>query len=76
MKTTNDGGAAFPWREDGGGGYYQHVGMTLRDWFAGQALAGIVQGLMKGIRFEDIPKLATDCYGIADAMLAARGGGE
>jgi len=71
-----DGGPAFPLREeDGGGGYYQHVGMSLRDWFAGKALEGIVQGINKSIRFYDIPKLATDCYGIADAMLAARKAG-
>ena len=76
MKTTNHGGPAFPVESPRFDGEGHQSGMTLRDWFAGQALAGIVQGLMKGIRFEDIPKLATDCYGIADAMLAARGGGE
>jgi hypothetical protein len=70
-----DGGPAFPSAgivtPDG----IAYEGMSLRDWFAGQALAGIVQGLMKGIRFEDVPKLAADCYGIADAMLAARKAG-
>ena len=77
-----DGGPAFPCPaskcEDARGESYNGTigqdGMSLRDWFAGQALAGIVQGLMKGIRFEDVPKLAADCYGIADAMLARKAG--
>jgi hypothetical protein len=46
--------------------------MTLRDYFAGQALVGITSVLAKGIRPSDVPKLATDCYRIADAMLKAR----
>lgn len=47
-------------------------GMTLRDWFAGQALIGITSALAQGIRPNDIKHLAADCYGIADAMLAER----
>ena len=35
MSTINDGGPAFPRHA-----YDGHDGMTLRDWFAGQALAG------------------------------------
>jgi len=46
--------------------------MTLRDWFAGQALIGITHALRSGVRPEDVPLLARDCFGIADAMITAR----
>lgn len=50
-------------------------GMTLRDWFAGQALAGVMS-----ICVSDTPRdgeampqsFARKAYEIADAMLAAR----
>jgi len=47
--------------------------MTLRDWFAGQALAGMMahKDSAKWTRRE----VAGDCYAYADAMLAARKGG-
>ena len=54
---------AFPAMTPGG---YCTPGMTLRDWFAGQALAGYLQSHMPNDRIAD------DCYGIADAMLVAR----
>ena len=41
---------------------------TLRDWFAGQALAGIMTGANKLTELD----IAVDTYGIADAMLAER----
>jgi len=41
------------------------TGMTLRDWFAGMALQGNATR-----DYRDI--LASDCYKIADAMIAAR----
>lgn len=49
-------------------GITYHHGMSLRDWFAGQALAGWMTS-------EDVPcdeRIAERCYQIADAMLAAR----
>ena len=45
-------------------------GIHLRDWFAGQALAGLGSSLGVGGAFET---LAIDCYKIADTMLAAGG---
>jgi hypothetical protein len=64
-----DGGPAFPLREeDGGGGYYQHVGMSLRDWFAGQALAG----WLARNHLADENESAVLAYIVADAMLAER----
>ncbi|MBB3980130.1 hypothetical protein GGQ64_005377 [Rhizobium azooxidifex] len=45
-------------------------GMSLRDWFAGQALAGFMANKDRPITFahED----AAWCYTLADAMLVAR----
>ena len=43
-------------------------GMTLRDWFAGQALAGMLDRAY-GIKCEII---AARSYEMADAMIAAR----
>lgn len=66
MSKTKTGGPAFPVPRTHGG---PDEGMTLRDFFAGQALAGRnVQRAYK--TWED---MAADCYEIADAMLAARG---
>ena len=45
-------------------------GMTLRDWFAGQALAGMVAG-SRGLDIT-IEQFATESYSLADAMLAER----
>ena len=77
MKT--DGGPAFPIGEpetliDGTvqNGFY---GMSLRDWFAAQALPAIIQVCAGDTRGdgETIAQLfARKSYGIADAMLEAR----
>lgn len=62
-------------REDGGPAYPTHIGraaeeagMTLRDYFAGQALAWIMQREWKPPAAE----LARRAYEVADAMLAER----
>jgi hypothetical protein len=44
-------------------------GMTLRDYFAGQALIGVIGIAEKTNTPDNIARLA---YGLADAMLAAR----
>lgn len=73
-----DGGPAFPQVNE-------TSGMSLRDWFAGQAIAGglaratgvpeyELRGMFgdhaTGIRREQI--IAADAYRIADALLASR----
>jgi hypothetical protein len=52
-------------------------GMTLRDWFAGQALVGISGAEVRAFAFQedasdDVRFWAKAAYIIADAMLAAR----
>ena len=59
---------AFPTGDRTNGG---HDGMTLRDWFAGQALAGMIRANHR-LEFQPTDD-ATWAYQIADAMLAARG---
>lgn len=73
----DDGGPAFPVAGhcvDASGAYCGDVvnskGLSLRDWFAGQALRGQAHRLASPWEHRDI--LAKDCYDIADAMLAAR----
>ena len=66
--TTNTGGPAFP-TGTGGNTPYSN-GMTLRDYFAGQALASVNLGI--GVSDEYYCKTAKHCYAIADAMLKER----
>ena len=48
-------------------------GLTLRDWFAGQALAGVLSN--SNMTFERNNEAAEVAYSVADAMLAARSEG-
>lgn len=61
-----DGGPAFPTDQEAMS--YGFEGMSLRDWFAGQALAGFAT---TSGHF-DPKKFAQTAYLLADAMLAAR----
>ena len=77
---TNDGGPAFPatieapfyvTHEDGsvrneGTAPYDAPGMSLRDWFAGQALAGLVSSQNTNIEAADA------AYACAEAMIYER----
>jgi hypothetical protein len=69
---TDNGGPAFPVADTVyPSGQVQHGfnGMSLRDWFAGQALAGMLADQMR----EGHPKdYAKNAYRFADAVLAAR----
>ena len=74
MTQKNDGGPAFSRAAVLNGSNRWHGaqdGMSLRDWFAGQALAGIAS--MSGADFSLSPQdEANWAYERADAMLAAR----
>lgn len=79
---TDDGGPAFACAAENG----HQEGMSLRDWFAGQALAGVQErydrhgvpeyelkamfGGRSGLRREEI--ISAVAYQQADAMLAQR----
>jgi hypothetical protein len=79
MKQINDGGPAFPYDERcqrSGEICGQFKGMTLRDWFAGMALQGIVANPDFKVAFCSPLNDAKNCYALADAMLAARDGKE
>jgi hypothetical protein len=77
----NDGGPAFPHdiQELGNAHRTAQPGMTLRDWFAGQALAGWLASygesachpVSDGAQADS----AAHAYEMADAMIAAREGG-
>ena len=62
----DDGGPAFP-RRDSDFTTIQTTGLSLRDWFAGQALEKASKGNSKTA--QDIAKRA---FYIADAMIKAR----
>lgn len=74
----NDGGAAFPLPigynpNNGNQVVAEQYGMTLRDYFAGKALAGYFAAPHTPHRCECYD-VATYCYQMADAMIAARDG--
>jgi len=78
----NDGGPAFPQHLAFGpngeavtaGMYFaEGPGMTLRDWFAGQALPAVIQQLK--LHKDGRHEIDRVCYELADAMLAERAKG-
>lgn len=81
VETKYDGGPAFPTDGKSFEGMALpavHSGMTLRDYFAGQAMVGFLahgdlvgMEAMKG-RKHAVSVLQTACYEIADGMLIGR----
>lgn len=69
MSETDNGGPAFPVPAIGDQAQLPDTGMSLRDWFAGQALCGLIS-YPNGQANCNI--LAVDSYAMADAMIAAR----
>ena len=76
--STKSGGSAFPQSDSGqhSTGFdlppqRHHPGMTLRDYFAGQALTGILD--ITPLRdMSDFDMVARRSYNMADAMIAER----
>jgi hypothetical protein len=72
----DDGGPAFPRTAFDVNDYAcdGHPGMALRDWFAGQALAGNISGYVSSDSPapDEMEKKAVMAYMAADAMLKAR----
>lgn len=67
----NDGGSAFPSIKSDwiGQGYSDREGMTLRDYFAGQALAGLIAQTDRALSCKIF---ASEAYKCADALIAER----
>lgn len=67
----NDGGAAFPIPDRT---IKPHTGMSLRDWYKGQALTSTNLGLHANYRLTpaQAETIAKNCGLIADAMLAEK----
>lgn len=74
---VDNGGPAFPNTGNSNWNLRPAAGMTLRDWFAGQALPSIISAGTptegEGTVFD---WMAADAYAFADAMLAASKGGD
>jgi hypothetical protein len=72
---TDDGGPAFPLNHQAPGMAPEfYYGMTLRDWFAGQALSGIEASQGNSGHFVSTSeRVAARAYELADSMLKARG---
>jgi hypothetical protein len=73
MAVGKTGGPAFPYsyevmpdRE-----LHTYFGMTLRDWFAGQAMVGILANDSDPSP-EQVPHIVASAYILADAMLSQR----
>lgn len=82
MNPEKDGGPAFPRTGIGNAGVQYDApsqdGMSLRDWFAGQVLCGMI-GKERAEPFTTptqakahLKSIAAGCYAMADAMLEAR----
>jgi hypothetical protein len=67
VKTVDTGGPAFP---SAYGTTNGNDGLTMRDYFAGQAISGLV-GQCSAIHTEMLANIA---YNVADAMIAVRSG--
>jgi hypothetical protein len=68
-ENIEDGGPAFPCEGGVNSGLYAAPGMSLRDWFAGQALTAINSYWSDE---ETRETFARNAYQMADAMIKAR----
>lgn len=74
MSKIDDGGTAFPGSADTEEGHrMREYGMSLRDYFAGQAMAAIIQA--DGAQYFQLDRThALLAYAQADAMIEVRKG--
>jgi len=70
VSEINDGGPAFPLQVIASPNSEIQHGMSLRDWFAGQVLSGIMANTDWSENCHE--SIASAAYDNADAMLAAR----
>lgn len=62
------GHAAYSVQDD----FTGHPGMSLRDWYAGMALQGLLSGQYKGNGAYNLVGIPQEAFLIADAMIEAR----
>lgn len=77
MNTKPTGGPAFPGSEEvtyenGTRVLEHHSGMSLRDYFAGVALAGMMNAPMGKYLHRDTATMVLDAYKVADQMIEQR----
>lgn len=86
MKTQNTGGPAFPqhgWSSNPEilARMQENCGMTLRDYYAGKALQGLLSNTLVSIAFcenskqdpaKTVSHIANRCFALADAMIEER----
>lgn len=69
----NDGGPAFPQTNDSWQGPHAvPEGMSLRDWFAGMAIQGMLAGRKCELANVALGDMISSAFVIADAALKAR----
>jgi hypothetical protein len=79
--SKKDGGPAFPSmyetfsQSEGQAIHFSNVGMTLRDYFAGQALVGLLAHPDCKDMYAITTLIGREAYMAADSMLAARESG-
>lgn len=75
MAKIDDGGPAFPAEGGDGSGLHANPGMSLRDWFAGQALPGCMLRCAASEKADGETvegMFSRRAYEVADAMLKER----
>lgn len=78
VSAKDDGGPAFPASVAEilgvatNSAEFDMPGMSLRDYFAGHALSGLMSTVADMAKGTTVDTIAADCYGVADAMLAER----
>ena len=69
----DDGGSAFPDGSTNSGGYASYSGISLREYYAAEAMKPLMQHfLTKGLHFDNpdwMEGLAGDAFRMAEAML-------
>lgn len=78
MNKVDQGGPAFPIPLNQGDRYEAHAicdGMTLRDYFAAQALSTVSAYNAEDVTTWGAEDFAKHAYAIADAMIRERNGG-
>ena len=61
--TDRNGGSAFPWGDEG---HWVESGMSLRDYFAGRMIGGMIE---RGLVAPDLNAAAVTAYNLAQKLV-------